>query len=68
MGGHSSQFQGFGGSEMIEGIEASDVCPAFDVECFCGPDRRQTVSPDDDTLIVLDVRWVQASVIAFSSA
>ena len=35
-----SQFQGVGGSEMIEGIEAFTDCSVFDVECSYGLDRR----------------------------
>ena len=42
MGSNPSQFQGVGGSEMIEGIEAFIDCSAFDV-----------VRPDDDMFIVI---------------
>ena len=40
VGSNPSQFQGVGGSEMIEGIEAFNDCSAFDVECCYGLDRR----------------------------
>ena len=36
VGSNPSQFQGVGGSEMIEGIEAFNDCSAFDVECYWG--------------------------------
>ena len=42
VGSNPSLFQGVGGSEMIEGIEAFNdcSCSAFDVECCYSLDRR----------------------------